>query len=126
MAACLQCGEGLTTKSIGAWFPGKGLLCNNCANLGSGKATISLLFQDGNYKESGDIILECDKAGFKGLLESLVIESRKHVATDTEPEKKPEFVCLECGHKFYSVKAAEEAAFGDGCPGCSSSDIEVA
>jgi len=92
----------------------------------SGNVAISLLFQDGDYKESGNIIIPCDKAGFKGLLESLVFESSKHVAKDTDLEKKPEFVCLECGHKFYSVHAAEKAAFGDGCPSCSGSDIEVA
>lgn len=126
MAACLQCGQGLTTKSIGAWFPGKGLLCSNCATQGSGRAIISLLFRDGDYKESVDIILSCDKVGFKGLVESLAIEGQKHVAKDDEPEKQPEFVCLECGHKFYSVHAAQEAAFGDGCPECSGSDIEVA
>ena len=92
----------------------------------SGKAAISLLFQDGDYEESSDIIISCDKAGFKGLLESLIIESRKHVAKDGVHEKQPEFVCLECGHKFYSVHAADKAASGDGCPSCSGSDIEVA
>lgn len=92
----------------------------------SGKAAISLLFQDGDYKESSNILLSCDKAGFKGLLESLIIESRKHIAKDAVLEKQAEFVCLECGHKFYSVYSAEKAAFGDGCPSCSSSDIEVA
>jgi len=126
MAACLQCGQGLTTKNIGAWFPGKGLLCSKCATQGPGKATISLLFQDGDYKESGDIILSCDRAGFKGLLECMVAEGQQHVAKDAELEKQPEFMCLECGHKFYSMHAAEEAAFGDGCPECSGSDIEVA
>lgn len=91
----------------------------------SGKAAISLLFQDGDYKEFGDITISCDKAGFKALLENLVIESRKHVAKDAILEKQAEFVCLECGHKFYSVHAAEKAAFGDGCPSCNGSDIEV-
>ena len=91
-----------------------------------GKATITLLFEDGTTKEQGNIILSCDQAGFKALLESLVIESRKHIVKDAVIEKKPEFECLECGHKFYSVHAAEKAAFGDGCPSCSGSDIEVA
>ena len=91
-----------------------------------GKATITLLFEDGTTKEHGDIVLSCDQAGFKALLENLVIESRKHIAKDAVLEKMPEFVCLECGHKFYSVHAAEKAAFGDGCPSCSGSDIEVA
>jgi len=90
-----------------------------------GKATITLLFEDGGIKEHGNIVLSCDQAGFKGLLENLVVESRKHIAKDAVLEKKPEFVCLECGHKFYSVHAAEKAAFGDGCPSCSGSDIEV-
>ena len=36
----------------------------------------------------------------------------------------PEFECLECGRKFYSVKAAEKAA-DDGCPGCGGCDIEI-
>ncbi len=36
------------------------------------------------------------------------------------------FVCLECGRKFKTVKAAEKAAFGDsGCPQCGSSDIDL-
>jgi Zn finger protein HypA/HybF involved in hydrogenase expression len=36
------------------------------------------------------------------------------------------FVCLECGHRFKTVEAAERAAFGDhGCPKCGSSDIDL-
>jgi len=36
------------------------------------------------------------------------------------------FGCIECGHKFRTVKAAEKAAFGDsGCPKCGSSDIDL-
>lgn len=89
-----------------------------------GKATITLLFEDGSIREHGDIVFFCDQAGFKTLLESVVIESRKHI--NAEPKKQPDFVCLECGHKFYSVHAAEAAAFGDGCPDCNGSDIEVA
>ena len=34
------------------------------------------------------------------------------------------FVCLECGKKFKSVKAAEKAA-NDGCPKCGGVDIDV-
>ena len=89
----------------------------------SGKAIISLLFQDGEYKESSDITIPCDKLGFKDLMESLIVKSQVHIAA---PENQPEFVCLECGHKFYSAHAAEAAAFGDGCPDCGGSDIEVA
>jgi len=111
VAVCLQCGQRLTTKSIGAWFPGKGLLCGNCTAQGSGKASISLLFQDGDHKESSDIVLSCDKAEFKSLLESLISESQKHIAPNIESEKKAEFMCLECGQKFYSVQAAEKASF---------------
>lgn len=38
----------------------------------------------------------------------------------------PIFECMECGHKFYSAKAAERASFGDdGCPGCGSTDIDL-
>ena len=37
----------------------------------------------------------------------------------------PLFECMECGKKFYTVKAAERATFGSsGCPGCGGSDIE--
>ena len=37
------------------------------------------------------------------------------------------FACMECGHKFKTVKAAEKASFGaDGCPKCGSSDIDLA
>ena len=91
-----------------------------------GKATITLLFEDGSIKEHGDMVLSCDQAGFKALLENMVIESRKHIVKDAVLEKQPEFVCLECGQKFYSAHAADKAAFGDGCPSCSGSDIEVA
>lgn len=36
------------------------------------------------------------------------------------------FICLECGHKFRTVKAAEKAYFGsDGCPKCGGADIDL-
>lgn len=36
------------------------------------------------------------------------------------------FACMECGHKFKTVKAAEKASFGDkGCPKCGGSDIDL-
>ena len=47
-----------------------------------GKAFISLLFQDGDYKESGNIIISCDKNEFKNLLESFVVERQKHILVD--------------------------------------------
>jgi len=38
----------------------------------------------------------------------------------------PLFKCQECGHLFYSVKAAERATFGEsGCPRCHGSDIDI-
>ena len=91
-----------------------------------GKATITLLFEDGSIREQGSLVFPCGQAGFKMLLEKVVVESRKNVSAGAELEKQPEFVCLECGHKFYSAHAAEVAAFDDGCPDCNSSDIEVA
>lgn len=37
------------------------------------------------------------------------------------------FACMECGHKFRTVKAAEKASFGpEGCPKCGGSDIDLA
>lgn len=37
------------------------------------------------------------------------------------------FACMECGHKFKTLKAAEKASFGDkGCPKCGGSDIDLA
>ncbi len=37
------------------------------------------------------------------------------------------FACMECGHKFKTIKAAEKAAYGDsGCPKCGGSDIDLA
>jgi ssDNA-binding Zn-finger/Zn-ribbon topoisomerase 1 len=40
-------------------------------------------------------------------------------------KKQPVAACNECGKKFYTVKAAERAAFGArGCPKCGGSDIE--
>jgi predicted nucleic acid-binding Zn-ribbon protein len=36
------------------------------------------------------------------------------------------FSCMECGHVFKSVKAAERAAFSSkGCPKCGGSDIDL-
>lgn len=36
------------------------------------------------------------------------------------------FACMECGKKFYTVKAAERAAFGpNGCPKCGGADIDT-
>lgn len=32
MAVCLKCGHKMTTKVIGDWLPGKGLVCSKCAN----------------------------------------------------------------------------------------------
>lgn len=48
--------------------------------------------------------------------------------TQTVPPKRKRkkpllFVCGECGRNFYSLKASERAAFGDGCPTCGSTDI---
>jgi hypothetical protein len=38
----------------------------------------------------------------------------------------PIFQCNECGHKFYTVAAAERASFGSsGCPGCGGADIDI-
>ena len=88
-----------------------------------GKATITLLFEDGCIREHGDIVFSCNQSGFKTLLELVVVESRKHIIA--ELEEQPEFVCLECGHKFYSAHAVEAAALEDGCPDCSGSDIEA-
>lgn len=40
---------------------------------------------------------------------------------------KINFACMECGHKFKTIKAAEKAAFGDkGCPKCGGADIDIA
>lgn len=39
---------------------------------------------------------------------------------------KSGFHCLECGHGFGTVKAAERASFGEsGCPKCGGSDIDM-
>ena len=48
-----------------------------------GKAFISLRFQEGDYKESGIIIISCNKNEFKNLLESFVVENRKHIVIDS-------------------------------------------
>jgi len=40
-------------------------------------------------------------------------------------KKRPAlFQCLECGRKFYSVKAAERASL-NGCPKCNGLDIDI-
>lgn len=37
------------------------------------------------------------------------------------------FACMECGHKFKTIKAAEKASYSDkGCPKCGGSDIDLA
>ena len=63
---------------------------------------------------------------FKGIWtrEELLAEVRKAVARKKTRKgtRKADFVCLECGRKFYSTKAAERAA-SDGCPGCGGVDI---
>ncbi len=40
--------------------------------------------------------------------------------------KSSGFVCMECGHKFRTVAAAQKAAFGAaGCPRCGGADIDM-
>lgn len=39
-------------------------------------------------------------------------------------KKLPEFECLECEKKFYTVASAEKAS-NDGCPKCGGCDIEI-
>ncbi len=42
------------------------------------------------------------------------------------PKRKPEARCQECGRRFYSLSAANRAAFGiEGCPRCGASNIEI-
>jgi len=38
--------------------------------------------------------------------------------------KQPEFECMECGKKFYTVKTAERASH-NGCPKCGGVDIDI-
>jgi predicted nucleic acid-binding Zn ribbon protein len=44
------------------------------------------------------------------------------------PKRKPKrvaiFACMECGKKFYCVRAAERASY-DGCPKCGGVDVDV-
>jgi predicted nucleic acid-binding Zn-ribbon protein len=41
-------------------------------------------------------------------------------------KRAPFFICLECGHLFYSGSAAMRASIGNsGCPGCCGSDIDA-
>lgn len=44
--------------------------------------------------------------------------------TKTIFEKKALFECQECGKKFYTVAAAENAA-NTGCPKCNGVDIDI-
>lgn len=50
---------------------------------------------------------------------------KKPKAASKGRTKIPLFICNECNHRFYTVKAAENAQW-HGCPGCHGSDIEVA
>ena len=38
--------------------------------------------------------------------------------------QRPLFVCLECGHKFYSYEGAARA-MNIGCPGCGGVDVDL-
>ena len=52
--------------------------------------------------------------------------ARAPVAVDRPRAKRAPasgFCCQECGHGFRSVKAAERAYFGAGCPKCGGADI---
>lgn len=52
--------------------------------------------------------------------------SHKKGTTDMATSKCG-FKCMECGHKFRTIAAAEKAAFGaDGCPKCGGADIQEA
>ncbi len=44
--------------------------------------------------------------------------------TRLQPKRVPLFECMECGKKFYSVYAAEQAVY-KGCPKCNGSDIDI-
>ena len=43
--------------------------------------------------------------------------------TKTKKVRRADWICNECGRKFYSVRAAERAVSW-GCPKCGGSDIE--
>lgn len=46
--------------------------------------------------------------------------------TTTNAKKTSGFACMECGHKFKTLAAAERASFGpNGCPKCGGSDIDL-
>jgi Zn finger protein HypA/HybF involved in hydrogenase expression len=42
----------------------------------------------------------------------------------TKRKRVPLFQCLECGRKFYTTRAAQEA-IDWGCPKCNGSDIDI-
>ena len=43
-----------------------------------------------------------------------------------ERVQEPALQCQECGRKFYTVRAARKAMFGDdGCPCCGGSDLDI-
>ena len=43
----------------------------------------------------------------------------------SKAKRQADFICNECGKKFYTVKSAEKASY-NGCPKCNSCDIDVA
>jgi hypothetical protein len=64
--------------------------------------------------------------GMRGNLSDSEVRAVVRKRKMRNPDRKPLFKCQECGRKFYSVKAAENASYGDrGCPGCGGSDIDV-
>jgi predicted transcriptional regulator len=63
------------------------------------------------------------------FLELQNLSPRQWVAVPSstaKPANKVVAVCLECGKKFHSLKAAKKAFFGpDGCPKCGGADIDA-
>jgi DNA-directed RNA polymerase subunit RPC12/RpoP len=50
--------------------------------------------------------------------------TKEEVQKVLRKKKKADYICLECGKKFYSTKAAERASW-NGCPNCGGVDIDL-
>lgn len=89
------------------------------------------------YPESAAAVYACDvlqrdlvriiaKILRPGTGEALFLGKLWRTGTMAKTKRPALFACMECGKKFYTVKAAERAAFGaKGCPKCGGADIDV-
>jgi DNA-directed RNA polymerase subunit RPC12/RpoP len=68
---------------------------------------------------------ECSVSHFKANISSYNLIPVKASPVNKRAKRVAQFRCLECGKKYYSVKAAERASY-NGCTKCGGVDIDIA